>query len=155
MKQCFECEKTADEIEIHDHHVVPRSKGGTKTIPLCFECHALVHDRKAISIGRLVKKAAESRKARGYVATIPPYGFAVEDDGKLVKNKEEDLVAQEVKRMRHSGYTWKRCADYLNERGYYNRSGRLWSLHNLRSIFVKREGYEKRKPLTHTKIFKL
>ena len=146
MKQCFECEKTEDEIEIHDHHVVPRSKGGTKTIPLCFECHALVHNRKAVAIGQLIKESHQARKARGYVATTPPYGMAVEDDGKLVKDKGEDLVVRAVKRMRHLGYTWKRCADCLNEKGHYNRSGRPWSLHNLRALFVKREGYEKNRP---------
>jgi hypothetical protein len=37
---CFEC--GCDE-NIHDHHVVPKSKGGTKTIPLCSNCHSIVH----------------------------------------------------------------------------------------------------------------
>ena len=37
---CFECGAPATER----HHVVPASLGGTKTIPLCGECHAKVHD---------------------------------------------------------------------------------------------------------------
>lgn len=36
---CFECGGVAH----HQHHVVPRSQGGTKTIPLCVTCHGLAH----------------------------------------------------------------------------------------------------------------
>ena len=46
MKKCFECGKEGD---VHEHHVVPRSKGGRMTIPLCEGCHGLVHD-KAMNI---------------------------------------------------------------------------------------------------------
>ena len=38
---CFEC---GSEENIHYHHIVPKSKGGTRTIPLCSECHSIVHD---------------------------------------------------------------------------------------------------------------
>lgn len=38
---CFECGATA----IEDHHIIPESRGGTKTVPLCGRCHDLVHDR--------------------------------------------------------------------------------------------------------------
>lgn len=37
--KCFECEAPATE----QHHVIPESFGGTKTIPLCGKCHCLVH----------------------------------------------------------------------------------------------------------------
>ena len=52
MKTCFECGKKAD-IE---HHVIPRSLGGKKTVPLCNQCHSLVHDAKLISLGSLIKE---------------------------------------------------------------------------------------------------
>lgn len=38
--RCFECGEPAR----HQHHVVPRARGGTKTVPLCAQCHALAHD---------------------------------------------------------------------------------------------------------------
>jgi hypothetical protein len=37
--KCFECEAPATE----QHHVIPESFGGTKTVPLCSKCHCLVH----------------------------------------------------------------------------------------------------------------
>ena len=39
MKECFECGKEATE----EHHVIPKSLGGTKTVPLCTKCHMKVH----------------------------------------------------------------------------------------------------------------
>jgi hypothetical protein len=40
--RCFECEtKTTD---IHWHHVIPFSMGGKKCIPLCENCHSIIHD---------------------------------------------------------------------------------------------------------------
>lgn len=39
IRPCFECEKPSE----HDHHVVPRVFGGTKTVPLCKECHGKAH----------------------------------------------------------------------------------------------------------------
>ena len=40
--KCFECGSVEN---IHNHHVVPKVRGGTKTIPLCGPCHGLVHGR--------------------------------------------------------------------------------------------------------------
>lgn len=40
-ERCFECGQPAE----FDHHVVPRSRGGINTVPLCRECHAKAHHR--------------------------------------------------------------------------------------------------------------
>lgn len=39
---CFEC---GSDVNIHNHHVVAKSLGGIKTIPLCGDCHGLVHGK--------------------------------------------------------------------------------------------------------------
>ena len=41
--KCFECEATED---LQEHHVVPRFRGGTKTITLCYSCHLKAHGQK-------------------------------------------------------------------------------------------------------------
>lgn len=58
---CFECGKTAD----HMHHVIPRSRGGTKTLPLCTKCHATVHNVRAVSNSTLIKIGIEKARAAG------------------------------------------------------------------------------------------
>ena len=39
---CFECGANSN---IHQHHVVPKTLGGKKTIPLCGACHGKVHNK--------------------------------------------------------------------------------------------------------------
>ncbi len=58
---CVECGNEAH----HDHHVVPKSKGGTFTVPLCTECHAKVHGRRAMACGELIKAGIARAKAEG------------------------------------------------------------------------------------------
>ena len=64
MKKCFECETTED---LHEHHVVPKSKGGTNTITLCHQCHMKAHGRdgKGLNHSRLIKEGQKKAKERG------------------------------------------------------------------------------------------
>ena len=50
-KDCFECGAAAE----HQHHVVPRVKKGTATVPLCIECHAKVHNTNSMTKSYLSK----------------------------------------------------------------------------------------------------
>jgi len=58
---CFECGKEATEL----HHVVPKSLGGTQTVPLCARCHGLVYDVKRLNVSALTKAALQKRKDMG------------------------------------------------------------------------------------------
>jgi len=58
---CFECGKSAH----HAHHVVPKSKGGTRTIPLCRKCHGKVHNRNFECHSELTKKGVERAAKNG------------------------------------------------------------------------------------------
>jgi hypothetical protein len=69
MKTCFECEDEATE----EHHVVPKSLGGTKTVPLCSKCHAKVHGldktRRADSSSELIKRGHDRLRPWDLFAT--------------------------------------------------------------------------------------
>jgi len=74
---CFECGAPATER----HHVVPASLGGTKTIPLCGECHAKVHDvsgRRRNKLRDLTKNSLEKRKEQ-----LAKDGFFVSKSGNV------------------------------------------------------------------------
>lgn len=45
MGMCVNCGGKGE----HEHHVVPKSKGGTFTILLCVDCHGKVHDKEMVS----------------------------------------------------------------------------------------------------------
>ena len=69
---CFECGAPATER----HHVVPASLGGTKTIPLCGECHAKVHDisngERRNQLRELTKNSLTKRKEPTEVSNAEP-----------------------------------------------------------------------------------
>lgn len=59
--QCFECGAPAD----RKHHVVPFSRGGNRTLPLCAACHRLAHDIRLSTLIREGKsKPADQRRRR-------------------------------------------------------------------------------------------
>jgi hypothetical protein len=62
LNECFECNSKEN---ICRHHVVPKSKGGTKTIPLCVHCHSIVHDRNLVKHYELLLKAVAKAKLEG------------------------------------------------------------------------------------------
>ena len=131
MKQCFECEKTEDQIEMHDHHVVPRSKGGTKTIPLCCECHGLVHGKNMMNMGELTRRALADRKVRGMRAGKIPYGFKA-GEGKFLAIEESEIkVLRKMDDLRSRGVSYAKMVSYLNDKGILNRHGRTWKRNNL------------------------
>ena len=131
MKKCFECEKTEDQIEVHDHHVVPRSMGGVKTIPLCYVCHAIVHDRSAVSIKELTKAALQNKKSRGERVGTIPYGFKMGEGSKLVECPHAQDVLSMVRNFRADKMTWDQITIELNTQGIYNRKGQPWNKSNL------------------------
>jgi len=59
---CFECGLTEN---IHYHHVVPESKGGTNVIPLCPICHGKVHGRNFLNHKELQRLGIEKAKLEG------------------------------------------------------------------------------------------
>lgn len=134
---CFECGKSADV----DHHVIPRSKGGTKTIPLCNQCHSLVHDAKLISLGELIsngkviaselknrqkvvklfvegmEKTKISKKMRISRETVynilEEYGLHV-NEGKGNEFKVTPELLDEIKAMRTTGSSWHEIEEKLD-----------------------------------------
>jgi 5-methylcytosine-specific restriction endonuclease McrA len=52
-KRCARCGKSEEYVSLDRHHVITKSRGGTKTIYLCRECHNWVGDNpdKAEKLG--------------------------------------------------------------------------------------------------------
>lgn len=85
---CFECDQKA----VYEHHVVPRIRGGTKTVWLCDPCHAKAHHRKKnMNTSKLTKEALDRKRAKGErISGTIPFGKALASDGvHLVDHPEE------------------------------------------------------------------
>ena len=119
--RCFECGDNAE----HQHHVVPRSLGGTKTVPLCAACHATIHDT-GITTSDLTARVMREKAARGeYTGGPVPYGHRVADDGvRLELDEYEQKVIAAIHEYRAEGLSLRRIADELALDGFRSRTGR-------------------------------
>jgi len=79
---CFEC---GESEKIHNHHVVPRIKGGTKTIPLCEVCHGKVHGDHMLKIQRLAWVGRKKKREGKIINNLPL------DDWGRPKGSKEDI----------------------------------------------------------------
>ena len=129
MKKCFECGATND---IQDHHVVPRLRGGTKTVPLCYTCHMKAHgrDSRGMNHKKLTKAALAQAKARGVkLGSSNPAIKEASQRGTRAKG------ARTIARLTHvflgirdEGFTTGQAmADILNDRGILSASGKPWT----------------------------
>lgn len=124
MSDCFECSGAATEM----HHVVPRSLGGTATVPLCCRCHDRVHGVMRIAgRGGLTAAALGAKKARGERVGSVPYGYALAVDGvSLVEVAAEQGVIVRVRALRDEDMSYRAIAMRLESDGIAPRSGGHW-----------------------------
>tara|TARA_R110000824_G_C14728609_1_gene626020 strand:+ start:66 stop:527 length:462 start_codon:yes stop_codon:yes gene_type:complete len=136
MEKCFECNNPAQA----QHHVVPKVLGGTKTIPLCDDCHSKVHDSKMLKLAYLVRK---QRKDAGgpavgakYWGGKRPYGFDVVDKI-FVENEEEQKIIKDMLEWKNKGNSTQAITDTLNANGTPSATGISWHYKSVRKILQR------------------
>lgn len=128
---CWECGCLGP---LHQHHVVPRSRGGTRTLPLCERCHGLVHDRD-LRIGALTRRSMRSMRDRGlYTGGDAPYGMQPGSDGRLVEHPGEQAVIVEIRRLRDAGLSYRKIVAELDRAGFRSRGGGRFRLATLTTV---------------------
>ncbi len=135
---CFECGGPHQ----CDHHVIPQSLGGEKTVPLCDRCHGLVHDRRAKrrdSISALTSAALQRKRARGERVGQIPYGSQLAADGvHLEPHAGEQLTIKHAHELRAQGLSLRAIAEELSRRGLHARTGRKFSATQIKRILTPR-----------------
>jgi hypothetical protein len=138
---CFECGCQAD----HAHHVVPRVLGGTQTVNLCAPCHAKVHSPHLLRTSELTKAALQKRREQGLTTGgILPYGYTLEENGKLKKNHEEQKIIKQMLKMRNEGLMPKAIGNHFAALGVKNRFGNPMNRKGVQSIFKRYDKNEER-----------
>ena len=131
---CFECGCQAD----HAHHVVPRVLGGTKTVNLCAPCHAKVHSPHLLRTSELTKVALQKRREQGLsTGGVLPFGYTLEENGKIKKNHEEQKIIKQMLKMRDEGLMPKAIGNHFALLGVKNRSGNPMNRKGVQSIFKR------------------
>jgi len=121
MNKCWECDET--NVPLHNHHPVPRSRGGTRTIPLCEPCHSKAHHRdKNMTTSKLNKEATERlRKAGKRYSGKAPWGYRFEGDDIVEDSKEQEQIMLIIELRKTS--TWKQVEEEFYNAGHRNRKG--------------------------------
>ena len=145
MKECFECGTTKD---IQDHHVIPRLRGGTKTVPLCYSCHCRAHgkDSKGLEHSRLIsegirKKFEEDPDARRQWGTARCREATIlrMTEARVTRANIHTLkVGRVAYEMREQGETLQSIADaYMKAGTLTSRGGTKWSTNTIRKITAR------------------
>ena len=129
--KCFECDSPGP---LHQHHVVPRSRGGTRTVPLCEDCHGAVHE-KDLRISALTRDALAAKKDRGERLGRPRYGYRVEA-GELVPYEPEQRVLRLVAELRGRGLSVRQIVAKLEARGIFTSTGRAFCARGVRRLLA-------------------
>lgn len=138
LLKCFECESCENIVY---HHVIPRSLGGKKTLPLCQICHDKVHRYKKhrnISISNLTKQGLIRARQRGVKLGNPNLKVAriVARKARKIaaKNFAEKLrpVFEELKKT--SINSLRGYAKYLNQQGFKTAQGKLFAPQTVKNI---------------------
>jgi hypothetical protein len=129
--ECFECGGQADV----EHHVVPRSRGGTKTVPLCDLCHGKSHGR-LMTTNALTKEAISRKRANGERVGQVPFGWDF-DGTRLVESPAEQAVVLDIIKYRNSGWSLRRIAKHLESRLIRTKKGGPWHPASVHSIVLR------------------
>lgn len=133
---CFECGSPADV----DHHVVPRSRGGKMTVPLCLSCHGKAHDLVMTS-SALIRSAMDRKREKSErISGRIPYGFRLAVDGKsLVVDEAEKEVVDTILAMRARGFKLRQIVSTLNLRGVPTKGGKPWCVSTVHTLIRRAE----------------
>ena len=138
-KSCFEC---GSNEELHFHHPVPKSRGGTRTIPLCEPCHSKAHHRdKNMTTSKITKQAlAITRKTRA-LGRSDRVQFGYRNiDGKKVSHQPEQAIGNMILSMRADGKKLKEVKDELDQKNIKTRTGNKYTVSGISHLARSFEG---------------
>jgi hypothetical protein len=118
-------------VNIHHHHIVPKIKGGTKTVPLCEECHGKVHGIDFTNHSTLTKEGLKRAKDKGIKLGSP------QNLTREAKQKGNDAI----KNNRLKDSNWIICKNFIEE--FIKVNGKVNYTHISNSL--NQQGYKTRK----------
>ena len=138
--KCFECGTTED---IQQHHVVPKSRGGTKTVPLCYSCHRKAHHKSgtgSMNHRRLTSEGLRRASRRGVKlgGANPKTLEAVNKAQKARGDATFSRLAPSIQEAFGSGAVSNAdVALFLNNAEVFTARGKLWTKHSI-ALYLRR-----------------
>lgn len=132
--RCLECDCVAE----HRHHVVPKSKGGTRTISLCAKCHAKVHGKHLLKTSALTRMAIGEKKQAGERVGEIPFGYQLAADGvMLVACEKEQAIIRTIQSLREQGRSLRAIAAELDSAGLAAKKASKWNAVTISNILKR------------------
>lgn len=137
---CFECGKRATQT----HHVVPRSKGGKRTIRLCDICHGKVHGKRTMSTSELTRAALQVKKSKNERVGSIPFGYDLDRNGRtLTPNPQDQALIRTIVDLSSLGYSQRAIVRALQALGVLSKGGRPLVLSQVqRALKAYREPFQ-------------
>jgi hypothetical protein len=139
-KECFECGAPATE----DHHVIPQSLGGTKTVPLCGCCHERVHDagwKRRDNHAELTREGLRKAKERGVVlgnnTNLDVASMRGRDAQVAKANKFALEIYAIILPLLEQGFLLRQVAEYLNENNIASAQGKKWGISSVSNLVIR------------------
>ena len=126
MNKCFECEATKD---LQKHHPVPKSRGGRKTVTLCYQCHMKAHgrDAKGLNHKKLTKEGLASAKERGVKLGNRTNMKEAQALGRKANAEKADRFCMKLAPIVMNDMNHSAMARQLNELEIKTITGKEWS----------------------------
>lgn len=83
-----------------------------------------------------VKSTKSFLKRNNLVAGATPYGYDVDENGKLIHNANEMVVVAMIKRNSRMGYSYSAIASMLNEAGEKTKRGNKWFAQTIKNVIL-------------------
>lgn len=139
---CFECEKCTP---IHNHHVVPKVFGGTKTVPLCEKCHGIIHGMNFLNHGKLIKAGLNKSKIKG-VKLGNPKNLTNKSREKSIKTRTNKALLDknnikavlEINFLKENyKFGFNKIAKKLNDNNFKTSKGNLFTSCSVRLLYIR------------------
>jgi hypothetical protein len=139
-KICFECDAPATE----EHHVIPESLGGTRTVPLCGPCHNRVHDgnwKRRDNHSELTKEGLRRAKARGVKLGNHTNSEYARNKGRESLIAKSDAFALKIYEiilpLKNQGWVLDKIAEYLNSENIATARGGKWHNKSVSNVWMR------------------
>jgi len=126
------CVACGDDSEIHFHHLVPRSRGGSDSeknlLTLCPVCHGRIHSaRYKNGHSELTKAGLARRKALG-LSTGGRVAYGLQRKGSHISPcKKEQKNIELIVKLRGEGLALRAICRALDAKGIKPRNGHKWN----------------------------
>ena len=105
---------------------------------MVFRMLAVLSEFERDLVSERTSAALSYKRANGFkTGGTVPFGYDVDDKGRLIENPEEQSIIRLVHSLRDQGRSLRAIATELGRRGIMSKTGKQWSAQTIKDVLVK------------------